>query len=263
MFDVATRGRFRGPRRIWATFRRWGWKPGCFLMLPIVGPSNERDLLRPRAANTAANPLIYFSPYALDQGSPETCVGPYGYFASVVTYNDSADTVEDYVRFLGAEMDPYSEIQYAWTFAREPGWPSSGPRRTRTSPRGRPSNPSFSPLRTRNSPAAPGPGRPGFHRQGRKLRFTYWLHPGRSPVVYILPGLGAHGLARPCLAAPSWYPAGVYGRLREQRVQRGVHGARVHRRPARCLPGGGPPRRPRGPDGDRSPSPGGVPGSPG
>ena len=34
-------------------------------------------------------------------------------------YNDLADTVDEYVRFSQAEMDPYSEIQYAWTFARE------------------------------------------------------------------------------------------------------------------------------------------------
>ena len=27
------------------TFGQWGWKPGCYLMLPIFGPSNERDTL--------------------------------------------------------------------------------------------------------------------------------------------------------------------------------------------------------------------------
>ena len=26
--------------------------------------------------------------------------------------------MDEYVRFSQAEMDPYSEIQYAWTFAR-------------------------------------------------------------------------------------------------------------------------------------------------
>ena len=30
---------------------------------------------------------------------------------------------------------------------------------------------------------------------GKKLDFTYWLQPRRAPVVYMVPGLGAHRLA--------------------------------------------------------------------
>ena len=30
---------------------------------------------------------------------------------------------------------------------------------------------------------------------GKKLDFTYWLQPGRAPVVYMVPSLGAHRLA--------------------------------------------------------------------
>jgi phospholipid-binding lipoprotein MlaA len=40
------------------TFGQWGWKPGCYLMLPIFGPSNERDTFG-LAVDTAANPLTY------------------------------------------------------------------------------------------------------------------------------------------------------------------------------------------------------------
>jgi pimeloyl-ACP methyl ester carboxylesterase len=35
---------------------------------------------------------------------------------------------------------------------------------------------------------------------GRKLKFTFWLQPGRAPVVYIVPGLGSHRLAQTSLA---------------------------------------------------------------
>src|SRR5260370_610293 len=35
---------------------------------------------------------------------------------------------------------------------------------------------------------------------GRKLKFTYWLQPGKANVVYIVPGLGGHRLAGPSLA---------------------------------------------------------------
>ena len=37
-------------------------------------------------------------------------------------YNDLSDSVNEYVRFSQAETDPYSEIQYAWTFARGIRW---------------------------------------------------------------------------------------------------------------------------------------------
>ena len=46
------------------TFGQWGWKPGCYIMLPIFGPSNERDTLG-LAADTAANPLTYIAPYPI------------------------------------------------------------------------------------------------------------------------------------------------------------------------------------------------------
>jgi hypothetical protein len=35
---------------------------------------------------------------------------------------------------------------------------------------------------------------------GKKLKFTFWLQPGKANVVYIVPGLGSHRLAEPSLA---------------------------------------------------------------
>ena len=44
---------------------------------------------------------------------------------------------------------------------------------------------------------------------GRKLKFTFWLQPGKAPVVYIVPGLGSHRLAASELAlAESVYRQG-------------------------------------------------------
>ena len=63
------------------TFGQWGWKPGCFIMLPVLGPSNERDALG-RAADTAANPLLYISPYDFVANNPLTYLGPYTYSSS-------------------------------------------------------------------------------------------------------------------------------------------------------------------------------------
>jgi len=75
-------------------------------MLPIYGPSNERDTVG-LAADTAANPLLYIAPCKFVANDPLTYLGPYTYFTYAVMYNDLADSVGEYVRFSQAEMDPY------------------------------------------------------------------------------------------------------------------------------------------------------------
>src|SRR5947209_16006777 len=115
-FDVA--GKWNIPKSdtdFGQTLGQWGWKPGCFLMLPMFGPSNERDTLG-LAADTASNPLLYISPYKLVANDPLTYLGPYTYLTYAVMYNDFADTVREYVRSSQAAMDPYADLEFAWTF---------------------------------------------------------------------------------------------------------------------------------------------------
>ena len=199
-FDVA--GKWRIPKSdadFGQTFGQWGWKPGCFLMLPVFGPSNERDTLG-LAADTAANPLLYISPYEFAADDPLSYLGPYTYFNYAVMYNDLTDNVAEYVRFNHAEMDPYSEIQYAWTFVREN-------RVADFQVKGQQDEASLETLEsvffTYKDPEFPGHGRTRsvlIPATKRKLKFTFWLQPGKAPVVYIVPGLGSHRLALTCLA---------------------------------------------------------------
>ena len=181
------------------TFGQWGWKPSCFLMLPFFGPSNERDAAG-LAADTAANPLIYISPYAPVANDPLTWLGPYTYFNYAVMYNDLADSVGEYVRFSQAEMDPYSEIEYAWTFARKN-------RVADFQVKGSQDKASLETLEsvffTFKEPDFPGRSKTRsvlIPATDRKLQFTFWLQPGKAPVVYIIPGLGSHRLAPSSLA---------------------------------------------------------------
>ena len=181
------------------TFGKWGWKPNCYLMLPILGPSNERDTLG-FAADTAANPLIYIAPYRIVANNPLTYLGPYTYFTYAVMYNDLSDSVGEYVRFSQAEMDPYSEIQYAWTFAR-------ANRVADFQVKGKQDDASLETLEsvffTYKDPEFPSRGKTRsvlIPATGRKLNFTFWLQPSNAPIVYILPGLGSHRLAQPALA---------------------------------------------------------------
>jgi ABC-type transporter lipoprotein component MlaA/pimeloyl-ACP methyl ester carboxylesterase len=199
-FDVGTKWNIpKSDADFGQTFGQWGWKPQCFLMLPVFGPSNERDTLG-LAADTAANPLIYIAPYDFVASDPLTYLGPYTYFTYAVMYNDLADSVNEYVRFSQAEMDPYSEIQYAWTFAR-------ANRVANFKVKGKIDNASLETLEsvffTYQDPDFPNRGKTRsawIPTTERRLKFTFWLQPGKAPVVYIVPGLGSHRLAENSLA---------------------------------------------------------------
>jgi ABC-type transporter lipoprotein component MlaA/pimeloyl-ACP methyl ester carboxylesterase len=199
-FDVGTKWKIpKSDADFGQTFGKWGWKPEFFLMLPVFGPSNDRDTVG-LAADTAANPLLYIAPYKFVANDPLTYLGPYTYFTYAVMYNDLSDTVGEYVRFSQAEMDPYSEVQYAWTFAR-------ANRVADFQAKGKPDEASLETLEsvffTYQDPDFPGRGKTRsalIPATGRKLKFTFWLQPEKAPVVYIVPGLGSHRLAENSLA---------------------------------------------------------------
>jgi len=199
-FDVA--GKWKIPRSdadFGQTFGQWGWKPVCYLMLPVFGPSNERDTVG-LACDTAANPLLYIAPYEFQASEPLTWLGPYTYVAYAVMYNNLADSVGEYVRFSQAEMDPYSEIQYDWTFARES-------RVADFQVKGEQDEASLETLEsvffTFKDPEFPGRSKTRsalIPSTDKRLKFTFWLQPGKANVVYIVPGLGSHRLAQTSLA---------------------------------------------------------------
>ena len=199
-WDVATQWKIpKSEADFGQTFGQWGWQPQFFIMLPIYGPSNDRDTVG-LAADTAANPLLYISPYDFDINKPLTYMGPYSYISYAVMYNNLSDSVDGYVRFSQAEMDPYSEIQYAWTFARAnrvadfqvKGKQDEASLETLESVFFTFKDPNFPTHGTTRSVLIPS--------TGRKLQFTYWLQPGKANVVYIVPGLGSHRLADSSLA---------------------------------------------------------------
>ena len=181
------------------TFGQWGWEPQWYLMLPIFGPSNERDLLG-FGADTAANPLTYLTAYDFDAGNPLTYFSPYTYYSGALLYNNLTDSVEDTLRFSETEMDPYSVIQYAWTFVRKghvadyrvEGEQDQASLETLQSV--------FFTVRNEKFPARGKTESVRIPATGKRLNFTYWLQRKPAPVVYIVPGLGSHRLAGPALA---------------------------------------------------------------
>ena len=195
-FDMGTKWKIpKSDADFGQTFGHWGWQPHFFIMLPIFGPSNDRDTVG-FAADTAANPLPYIAPYDFDANDPLTYLGPYTYFAYAVLYNDLSDSVDEYVRFSQAESDPYSEIQYSWTFAR-------ATQAAHFQVKGKTDEPSLQTIQSVffacKDPEFPRRATTQSVRipsTGRDLKFTYWLQPGLANVVYIVPGLGGHRLSQ-------------------------------------------------------------------
>ncbi len=199
-FDLATKLKIpKSDADFGQTFGQWGWKPGCYLMLPIFGPSNERDTVG-FAADTAANPLTYLTPYPFDAGDAVTYVSPYTYYSAATLYNNLTDSVDEYARFSETEKDAYSVLQYAWTFVR-------ANRVANFQVKGKQDEASLETLQsvffTFNDREFPNRGQTRsvlIPATGKKLKFTYWLQPGKAPIVYIVPGLGSHRLAETALA---------------------------------------------------------------
>jgi ABC-type transporter lipoprotein component MlaA len=181
LFDVATRSNIpKHDTGFGQTLQKWGCQPGIFLMLPILGPSDVRDgsgLL----GDLAANPMTYFSPYC--------------YIGSGVAANNLSDSVDEYVRFSQAEADSYSILQYAWTFTHENhpvdlrliGSQDPASLETLQSFFFNYKNPEFLEQGKTRSVLIP--------TTGKKLDFTFWLQPGTAPIVYLVPGFGAHRLS--------------------------------------------------------------------
>ena len=199
-YDVATKLHIpRSHADFGQTFGQWGWKPHCYLMLPIFGPSNDRDALG-LGIDTAANPLTYLTPYSFAEDKPLTYFNPYTYVSFGVTYNNLTDTVEEAVRFSEAEMDAYAELQYAWTFVRNN-------RVVDFQVTGEQDQASLESLQSVlfavRDPAFPARGKTRsvvIPTTRKRLKFTFWLQPGEAPMVYIVPGLGSHRLVPAALA---------------------------------------------------------------
>ena len=177
-FDVATRwGIPKNDADFGQTFRKWGWQPGIYLMLPIFGPSDERDAVG-LAGDAAANPMFYFFPYEF--------ISPF------ITADNFSDTVEKTVCFTKAEADSYSILEYAWSFGHENrkadmrviGAQDQASLETLQSVLFTYTNAEFPAWSKTRSVSIP--------TTGKKLDFTFWLQPGVAPVVYLVPGFGAH-----------------------------------------------------------------------
>ncbi len=194
-FDVASRWKMPQSEADFSeTFGKWGWQPQSFVMLPLLGPSDDRHVVG-AGADALAEPWNYATPYQ--------------YAAYGSRYNALSGKSEQAARFISENPDSYTASKYFWTYVTKdaaPDWTVNGPKDLPT-------------LQTLGvalikcqDPEFPERGREITVRlpsTGRKMTANYWLQPTAAPIVYIAPGLSSHRLSDITLAlAESIYQAG-------------------------------------------------------
>lgn len=186
LFDVADKMDLQGSRGNFnQTFRKWGWQPDTFLMLPILGPSD--NVAAPaRVMDIAADPANY-----VDALRP-------------VAYATRMDQVSEITNrsgsFIRTEPDSYELIRRAWPYLNrttKPDWTLR-------------STPDLSTLQTLGA-ASMGPRDPRFRvrgkkhyvriaRTGRDLPYNAWIQREPAPMVFLNPGIGSHRESKNTLA---------------------------------------------------------------
>lgn len=178
LFDPARRvGLNSYPEDVGQAFGRWGIPAGPYLFLPLLGPSNARDTVG-RVFDTALDPSTYLTGATLALG-----------------FNSFSLRVDDYRDLSAAEADWYVPIRTYWAIRREAevedyaipqsAFETSDP------------EPSLGVLKF--SPRDRSFGRRAKERKlalaqrgGAVLRYSLWLQPEPAPLLFVLPGIGAH-----------------------------------------------------------------------
>ncbi|MBK1880801.1 VacJ family lipoprotein [Luteolibacter pohnpeiensis] len=185
LFDPATKwGIPESDASFGQTFSRWGWEPNLFVMVPLLGPSDDSHATG-AVGDELANPLNYTD---------------YRYLTYGTYYNELSGKSESAAQFIQTESDSYSGTKYLWTYGAkesQPDWSASPERDLPT-------------LQTLNA-ATIRPKDPDFLEHGRQMsvrltstgknfKFNCWLQPTNAPLVYVSPGLGSHRISNMTLA---------------------------------------------------------------
>ena len=186
-FDVASKWKIpKSEADFSETFFTWGWKPNGFVMLPLLGPSDDQNATG-ALADRAASLWTY-----LDPG--------YSLGSAVGTYNRLSDRTEPTAQFIKAESDSYVGVKYIWTYGSKdesPDWQSTGPKDPSTlQTMGvaliQTKDPRFIEKGREMSVTVPS--------TGRRMKYNLWLQHGTAPLAFISPGLGSHRVSNATLS---------------------------------------------------------------
>jgi len=163
------------------TFARWGWRRSTYLVLPGFGPSTIRDAIG-LIPDSALNPASYFFP-----------AGP------ILTLNEEADFVEFYKKFTSTTYDPYHLTRLLWSIHRDDREADFAVEPEDTA--------QVQTLRavflSYKDPRYPEYMRTGWvtvPSTAHRLPYSYRMQDRPAPILFVVPGLGAHRLGDSSLA---------------------------------------------------------------
>jgi len=157
------------------TLGAWGWDSQMYLFLPLIGPSSERDALG-EVGNALLDPASLFPP------------GKTG-----MAFNRLSFEAKEFEQLLATYYDPYEITRLLYTINREidvrdavPDKASedTGQTQTMMAVFARPQDAHFG-GKARERSVHPA----GF---SGSLPYSAWLQKGPAPLMFVLPGLGAH-----------------------------------------------------------------------
>jgi ABC-type transporter lipoprotein component MlaA/pimeloyl-ACP methyl ester carboxylesterase len=185
-FDVATTWNMpKSDADFSQTFGKWGWQPHTYIVLPAIGPSDER----------------HTTGYVLDEfAEPWNYAFPYRYASYVSVANEYSDKTEGARRLIETEPDSYELVRYAWTYQSKdtsPNWALNGSIN-------KPMLETLGAVKTTyKDPEFINNGKElsvSIPSTGRNLRFNCWIHSATSPLVYISPGFSSNRLSQVSLS---------------------------------------------------------------
>ncbi len=181
LFDVASKWDMpKSNANFNKTFSHWGWQPSTYLVLPALGPSDERHAVGV-VADRMADPLTY--------------IEPYHYIPTATSFNRLSASTEQLWRFNRSEADSYADARMLWSHFVVAGTPDMRLRgkidpptlQTLGAAGVRYKNPEFIPLGRESSVR--------ISATGKSIRYNYWIQDNHAPLVYINPGFGGHRLS--------------------------------------------------------------------
>lgn len=181
LFDVADQMNLPGSRGSFnQTFQHWGWQPDTYLVLPLLGPSD--NLAAPaRAMDVVGDPVTYVS-------GLET-----------MTYTARAHQLSDIIphaaSVMRVESDSYDLVRQAWPYlsrTTSPDWtprgaPDFATMETLAAARYKPNDPWFVTRGKRHMVRLP--------HTGKDFPFQEWMQKQPAPLVFLSPGIGSHRMS--------------------------------------------------------------------
>ena len=193
LFDPATRWKIgRSDRDFGETLGQWGSRPGFYLMLPLLGPSNGRDAVGKLV--DAPLDILFWIGVAYPDEIAANAIRP------GIGVNNISDQARDYKRQRDSFADPYEALRTLYSLNRQrlildyiPSYDTNdNPNPTVRAVLFKPVITNFADKAVTRKVLVPA--------TGNKLAYSCWMQPKPAPLVFYIPGLGAYRFDRSTLA---------------------------------------------------------------